>query len=121
MDSEFKNVVVSEVAKAFAGDHVCIRIVDVDDLASTSPRAFAAVVVITSYQFFRRDGDVRRFIEQADAEQKKKLVLLTTAGTPSTVSDVPEVDAISAASKQADARTVARRIVHKVRARLPSK
>lgn len=121
MDSEFKNAVVSEVTKTLDGDRVCIKIIDVEDLAATATRTFAAVVLITDYQFFRMDGDARRFVEKADPQQKKKLVLLTTAGTPSTVSKVPEVDAITAASKPADVAALAKRIADKVRARLSLK
>jgi hypothetical protein len=121
MDSEFKNAVLSEVTKTLEKDRVCIKIIDVEDLEATATRTFAAVVLITDYQFLRMDGDVKRFIEKADSRQKKKLVMLTTAGTPSSVSEVPEVDAITSASKPADAAAVAKRIVDKVRARLSSK
>lgn len=121
MDSEFKNAVVSKVAQTLDKDRVCIKIIDVEDLAAAKTEAFFAIVLITNYQFFRMDGEVRGFIEKADPARKKKLVLLTTAGTPSTVSEVPEVDAITAASKPADVAAVAGQIVDKVRARLSLK
>jgi len=119
--TEFKKAVVAEVTKALSKRRVCIKVIDVENLESAAIGAYAAVVVISDYQFSHRDGDVRRFIEGLDARKKKKLVLLTTAGTPSRVDKVPEVDAITAASKPAEAAAVARRIVEKVRSLLALK
>jgi hypothetical protein len=121
MGTEFKKAVVAEVTRALSPRGVCIKVIDVEGLGPGAIGAYAAVVVISDYQFFRRDGDVRRFIEGLDARGKKKLVLLTTAGTPSRVDTVPEVDAITAASKPAEAPAVARRIVEKVRSLLSLK
>ena len=115
LDSEFKNAVVKRVVKTLETERVFIKIVDLSTLSPGACKAFDAVVIVNEWHFFRMDGKARSFRDGLSKRDKKKIVMLITAGTPSTVSEVPGVDAISGASEPADADAVAKKIVDRLR------
>jgi len=101
-DTDFKNEVTESFIEEFAKDDVYIEIVDISKLPSVKPPEYSAVIVMNSYTWFSMDGDAKDFVEMLTAEDKRKVVFVVTAGTPSIVPDDLGVDAISCASESAE-------------------
>ena len=113
-NSEFKDAVVSRIVKALEKEKVFIEIIDLANLSNISSKGYEAIVIMNEYKFFRINRHVRHFLESTSEYDRKKIVLLTTAGSPSIMVKGAEVDAISSASKNANAGSVSEKIIRKV-------
>ena len=115
-DSEFKDAVVSKVVKGFKKKKVFIEVMDLANLSSKSSKAYKAIVIMNDYKFFQINRHVRHFLKSTPEYDKKKIVLLTTAGSPRLMVKGVEIDAVSSASEIAKADTVSEKIIQKVNA-----
>ena len=120
-ESQFKESVVNKVIEELEGDEVYIEVVDLKALSQKPPERYEAVVILNEYQFFRLNHHVREYLKNADEEEKKRIILITTAGSPHRMREVTEVDAISSASKPERADTVSETILQKVHTLFSSK
>jgi len=120
-ESQFKESVVNKVIEELEGDEVYIEVVDLKALSQKPRERYEAVVILNEYQFFRLNHHVREYLKNADEEEKKRIILITTAGSPHRMREVTEVDAISSASKPERADTVSETILQKVHTLFSSK
>ena len=112
--SEFKEAIVSKVVKGFEGNNVFIEIIDVANLPNTETDDYEAIVILNEYKFFQINRNVGNFLKSVDDSEKKKIILLTTGGSPRLIEEGSEVDAISSASKMANTGTISNSIIQKV-------
>ena len=109
--SEFKEAIVSKVVKGFEGNNVFIKVIDV---ANTQADDYEVIVILNEYKFFQINRNVGNFLKSVDDSEKKKIILLTTGGSPRLIEEGSEVDAISSASKMTDASAISDSIIQKV-------
>jgi hypothetical protein len=119
--SEFKDKVLSNIINEFEKEHLFIEIIDLENLAEKSSRDYDAVVIMNEYKMFQIDERVRQFINGIDEDEQKKVVLLTTAGSPDMIGEDFKVDAISSASKIIEADALSNRIIQRVTSILSSR
>ena len=117
-ESEFKNAVISDVVAGLESEDIFIEITDVSNLVSKEVGNYNAILIVNNYRYLRINRDVRTFLEGAEEPVKEKIVLLTTAGSPSSVDEGLGVDAMSTASKMESAQDVSGTIIEKVNALL---
>jgi len=113
-ESEFKDAVLSKLVKGFEKENIFIEVIDLANLSSKSTDDYRAIVIINDYRFFQINQHTRQFLENVNEYDRKKVVLLTTAGSPHLMLEETEVDAISSASKNAKADSVSEMIIKKV-------
>jgi len=112
--SDFKDRVVSNIVHEFEKGGLFIEVIDLENLKNKSGRDYQAMVIMNEYKVFQSDGRVTRFMEGMNASDMKKIVLLTTAGTPGMIPEKWGVDAVSAASEMADVDNISGMIIRKV-------
>ncbi|MHC4591718.1 MAG: hypothetical protein ACYS8L_03365 [Planctomycetota bacterium] len=115
-DSDFKNAVVAKIVDAFAEEPVFVQVVDVGDLAAQDTQGFDVVVILDRVRAWSLSGPTKEFLV-AEAD-KDRVVLLATSADPDWVCDDAAVDAVTAASRRADARAVAEDLIVRIRSRL---
>ncbi len=113
-DSTFKDTVVSNIISEFEKEKVFIEVIDLTRLPDKSTRDYGAIVIMNDYKFFRMNNDVTAFMQRVDDNEKRKIVLLTTAGSPTLVKDDLDVDAFTSASKMIQADAVSEMIIKKI-------
>jgi hypothetical protein len=116
--SEFKDAVVSKVAENFEKESVFIEVTDLSNLSQKPCEAYRAIVIVNAYRFFQINQDVKEYIEASCEADKKKIVLLTTAGSPHHINHQLDVDAISSASRMTSVDAVSNTIITKVQSLL---
>lgn len=113
-NSEFKDAIVVKIVKELEKEKIYIEIIDLANLSNKSSKEYEAIVIMNDYKFFQINRNVKHFLKSIPEYDRKKVVLLTTAGSPSLMVKAAEVDAISSASKKADADSVSEMIIRKV-------
>ena len=113
-DSEFKNAVVSNILDDLGKKNVSIEIVDLVNLSGKPVENYDAIVILNDYKFLRLDEDVIDFLEKMDKDTKQKTILLTTAGSPGLVGKIPEIDAVTSASKTAKVEVMSDMVLQKI-------
>ena len=113
-ESKFKNEVVSRVVEDLKNNDLYIEITDISDLSNRTTEDYKAIVIINDYKLFRFNKHVRNFLDNINDYDKKKIVLLATAGSPNRMNKGAEVDAISSASEIDDADDISMIIVQRV-------
>jgi hypothetical protein len=114
--SEFKADVAQRAGAVLAGAGLSVTMTDAGRLAEESPDSYGAVVLLAPVHMWQLDGNVRDFM--ARASDRKRIILVTTAGGSGYKADIKEVDAITEASVLRDADALARTLVGKVKALL---
>ena len=113
--TEFKNAVTESIATEFGKDGVCVEIVDVSNLSAVKTGTYSVFVIMNDYTWFSMDGDVKDFLESIKEHERKKLVLLITAGTPSSIDDDLQVDAVTCESEPSDIQSVSEKVKDRIR------
>jgi len=116
--SRFKDAVVTEIAEALRQDGHTVNIVPLDKLAGEPTGNYRAILLVNTCHAWRPSSEVRNFLRQARDDERKKLVVLTTAGSGECELEASGVDAISSASKNVRRPAVTQSILDKLRARL---
>jgi len=112
--SEFKEDIVSKVVKGFEEGHIYIEIIDLRNLSNILTEDYQAIVILNDYKFFQINRHARKFLKNVNDYERKKIVLLTTAGSPDLMKKSSEIDAISSASVIEDTDTISDKIIKKV-------
>lgn len=109
--SDFKNEVIAVIRKAFENEPVYMKFIGMDQLDREEGRVYSAVVLISTCIAWQLDPDVNRFLDRN--KDMESIIVFTTSGGGDWVPDKKgrQFDAISSASKQADAGAIAGRIV----------
>ena len=115
--TKFKRTLVSEIRSSLQKNDYYIKVIDVRGLRNESIQNYDAIVILNKCMAGRPDPRVEDFIEVAD--QKNKIVLLTTGKLDSWKPVSPEVDAMTSASTMSESNRIARVIVNKVRSLNP--
>jgi hypothetical protein len=112
--SEFKEAIVSKVVKSFEGNNIFIEVIDLADLSNKLIEDYKAIVILNDYKFFQINRNTKKFLKNINDYERRKIVLLTTAGSPKLMIKSSEVDAISSASIIANTDTISDAIIQKV-------
>jgi hypothetical protein len=116
--SGFKDAVVAQVATTLRDDGHQVKIIELEKLPTEPARDYQAIVLINTCRAWRPTREVRDFLKQASANDRNKLVVVTTAAGTDCALNVSGVDTISAASKPINIEAVAQSVIEKVRAHL---
>lgn len=116
--SQFKNAVVTQVTQTLQADGHPVTIIELTRLATTPVHDYQAILLVNSCRAWRPSRELRDFLLRASDEDKKKLVVLTTANSEACDLKVPSVDAVSAASRRTRVDDTSQAIINKLRARL---
>jgi len=116
--SQFKNAVVTKITRTLQADGHRVTIIELAQLATTPLRDYRAVVLVNTCRAWRPSREVRDFLRQTSDDDRKKLVVLTTANSEACDLKVPGVDAVSSASRRTRIDSVSQAIIDKLRARL---
>jgi hypothetical protein len=111
--SEFKEAVVSRVVQELERDMCYVKVIDLKRLEEEPAGSYDAVVVVNTCKAWSLSGRASRFVKQFP--DKKRVVLLTTAGGEGWKPGALGVDAITSASKAYKVDPVADEIFGKVR------
>lgn len=116
--SGFKDAIVTRVVEALRADGHTVRHIALEDLGREATQNYRAVALIDTCRAWRPSREVRDFLRRASADEKRKLVVLTTANSGECNLGTRDVDAISSASKRVKVEEVARTLVDRLRAKL---
>lgn len=116
--SRFKDAVVAQVSETLRRDGHVVTTIELERLAMDPTRNYQAIVLINTCRAWRPSSEVRDYLKKASDADKKKLVVLTTAGSAECELRTSGVDAISSASKQTMVDVVSQAVVAKLRTRL---
>jgi hypothetical protein len=112
--SEFKEAIVSKVVKGFEENNIFIEVIDLANLSDKLIEDYKAIVILNDYKFFQINRNTKKFLKNVNDYERRKIVLLTTAGSPKLMIKSSEVDAISSASKISNTDTISDKIIQKV-------
>jgi hypothetical protein len=112
--SEFKEAIVSKVVKSFEGNNIFIEVTDLADLSNKLIEDYKAIIILNDYKFFQINRNTKKFLKNVNDYERRKIVLLTTAGSPKLMIKSSEVDAISSASITGNTDTISDEIIQKV-------
>ena len=111
-DTEFKNAILENVARAFNGRDVFIQVTDIPSLEKIHPKNYTAIVLVNTCIAWKVEPEIASFLKKVT--QPEKVVLLTTTGNPDLSITAPDVDSVTSASQMEKAGEVSRDIINKV-------
>jgi len=113
--SEFKNQIVEQIRIHFKDDSVYMKFIGLKDLKEESGSDYSAVVLINTCIAWGLDRNVQSFLKKNPVQDH--MIILTTSANGGWMPNMKgrDFDAISAASKQANAKEMADMIIEKVR------
>lgn len=114
--SAFKDSVVAGIIAGLEGSAGLVKVIDAGDLDVQEARQFDAIVVLGSCELGRLSGPIEQFLSAAP--DMGKVILVPTSGGGRWRPANLDVDAVTAASRAADAGTVATTVVSMVQRRL---
>jgi uncharacterized protein YneF (UPF0154 family) len=110
--SAFKDAVVAQVMAQLASSQAFIKVVDISSLGDVSAANWSAVLVLHTWEFGKPPQMVRDFV--ARQSSVRNLVVLSTSGSGR--ERLAGVDAVSAASVDADVPARAAEVTRRLRA-----
>jgi hypothetical protein len=113
-ESPFKKAVISRVEEALQKEGYSLKSIGLKELSGESAGYYQAIVIVNTCRAWQLNGQVRRFLKNIPVNEKRKIVLLTTANSKNWHPKLPEVDAITSASKMSEAGDVAQYIINRV-------
>lgn len=116
--SAFKDRVVARLTETLRDDGYAVTVIPLSALPQLQHEPYRAIVFINTCRAWRPSSEVREFLKTTSAEDRRKLVVLTTANSGKCALDAPGVDAISSASKRTRADAIADHALERIRARL---
>ena len=113
--SKFKDAVVFRIEEALAPEPVYMKFIGIDELEEEDGAGYTAVILINTCVAWGMDRHVEGFLNRH--EDQGHMVVLTTSGDGDWLPDMKgrDFDAVSSASEENWADTVAREIVGKTR------
>lgn len=112
--SEFKEAIVSKVVKSFEENNIFIEVIDLANLSNKLTEDYKAIIILNDYKFFQINRHAKKFFKNVNDYDRRKIVLLTTAGSPQLMIKSSGFDAISSASITANTDTISDAIIQKV-------
>ena len=106
---------ISKVKKSLQKDGYFVKTISLRELSAESTDDYHAIVIVNTCWAWRLNGHVRKFLKRVSVEERKKIMLLTTANSTSWRPKLTGVDAITSASKMSEASRVANIIISKAR------
>jgi hypothetical protein len=119
--STVKDAVVARVAEALGRDGHQVRVIALEEVADEPLGRYQAILLVNSCYAWRPNQDVRDLLGRAGADDRRKFVVVTTAGSGKCDFDAPGVDLVSSASKRTRIEDLSRVILDKIRSRLTSR
>lgn len=116
--SVFKDAVVARVAEALARDGHAVRTIALEAAADERLANYRAILLVSTCHAWRPGQEVRELLGRAGTADRKKLVVVTTAGSGKCDFSAPGVDLVSSASKRTRIDDVSSLILDKLRSRL---
>lgn len=113
--SRFKEAVMLKVREVLQEDGYPVKTISLKELRAESADNYQAIVIVNTCWAWRLNGHVRRFLSEVHGNERKKIVLLTTAASGSWHPKLTDVDAITSASMMTEAGCIADNIINRVR------
>jgi len=113
-ESQFKKAVVSKVTEALEKHSCSVKVTDLEKLSDESIQNYQAIVIINTCRVSQLNKHVRKFLKKVNEDEKKKIILLTTAKREAWKPKEAEVDAITSASKMNKVDSIAETIIKKI-------
>lgn len=112
--SEFKTAVAEQVRSQLLDYDLSYY--DIGKLLSTDTAQADIVLIINQTQWLKPNKDVIKYVKSLNDKEKRKVIVLSTAGTKGKNIKVPGVDAITAASEMNRVDELAQVIIDKIKA-----
>lgn len=116
--TDFKDAVIEKVSQELAEDGVYVMVIDLKIIDDTETEKYDAILLVNAVTAWRIDYHVSAFLQESGADEKEKLIILTTAGDSDWEAQGMAVDAISSASTSDNISLVADQVVEKIRMHL---
>ena len=120
-ESQFKKAVILKVKEFLQEDGYFVKTISLKGLSGESTDNYQAIVIVNTCWAWRLNGHVRKFLKNTPDDERKKIVLFTTADSKSWQPELTGVDAITSASRMSEAGRIADSIINKVRILLEPK
>jgi hypothetical protein len=109
-------VVAQKVKALLEGRGIQVTMVDMEQLEKHSLERYHAVVIINEVRAWHLSPEARNYVRNLSPEQRRKVVLVSTAKGSAKFTKGMGVDALTAASEMDQVSSVAADIVEKVAA-----
>lgn len=120
-ESQFKKAVILKVKEFFQEDGYFVKTISLKGLSGESTDNYQAIVIVNTCWAWRLNSHVRKFLKSFPEDERKKIVLFTTANSKSWRPKVTGVDAITSASRMSEVEHIANSIINRVRILLEQK
>ena len=116
--SDFKQTIVEKIKTAFQDESVYIKFIGLGQIEEENADQYNAVVMINTCMSWDMDRNVHGFLKRY--KDHSNMIILTTSGDGNWLPKMKgrNFDAISSASKKANADEVANEIITKINSRL---
>jgi hypothetical protein len=118
---QFKDSVITIVKSTLENESFCVKIISLGKLRDEIAENYKALVIANSCSFGSISGGVKKYIKMLSPQEKKKIVLFTTAGSEKWKPKQMDVDCVTSASKLIKAAGVADTILGKTRSILSTR
>lgn len=120
-ESQFKKAVILKVKESLQEDGCFVKTISLKGLSGESADNYQAIIIVNTCWAWRLNGHVRKFLKNTSDDERKKIVLFTTANSKSWRPKLTGVDAITSASKMSEVEHITNSIINRVRILLEQK
>jgi len=113
-ESEFKIAVAEKVKELYAGTDIIVVVVDIKLVKKQTIGLFNAVVIINEVRAWHLNIHTKSFLRMLNTEQKKKVIMISTAMGTNWKTRQKDVDAVTVASESSGVGELAGQIKAKI-------
>lgn len=113
-ESQFKKAVILKVKESLQEDECFVKTISLKGLSGESAYNYQAIIIVNTCWAWRLNGHVRKFLKNTPDDERKKIILFTTANSKSWRPKLTGVDAIASASKMNEVDHIANSIINRV-------
>ena len=117
--SEFKDAVVAHVTQTLKQGGRAVKVVDLKELAQEAADRYDGIVILNTIWAWHLRGKVSHFLKPLTDEQRRKVVLVSTADGEDWKTKEKGVHAVTSASKMTKVDEVAGFVVRELKSVLP--
>jgi len=113
-ESKFKEAIVSRVTWRLDSADRSYHVAELEALRHAQPENHVSIVILDEIWAWRSSRDVRKFLKRISPGQREKIILVSTADMESWRADQAGIDAMTAASTEANRDKVEEFIMERV-------
>ena len=119
--SQFKKAVVSEVSKSLEKEGYVVKVINLKELSSVAVYDYQAIIIVNTCWVWQINSHAKKFLKKLSKNEKKKIILFTTAKNENWEPKIAGVDAVTSASRINKANVISKAIMEKLQILLASK